>query len=127
MNRTDILFYGLCVPLRIGLAILPLFSHAAMVWIGFAILSLSFLTLWAFRLRMNAFESVNRMTWWAPGRIVHAILYGIAAYLISPWCHVSNRYKYKLATSLLMLDVVFGTAYRTWHRYLYVPPDPPPL
>lgn len=61
---------------------------------------------------MHAPEATGHVTWWAPGRIVHAVTFGLAGGIISPWSPFPAKYKYKLATGILLADVAFGALYR---------------
>ena len=78
MNR-QLLFWLGCIPMRL-----------LMVWyskkypsnkMGYVLLaiSISFLYLYFNNLRLNAAESSTGVTWWAPYRLIHGLLYLSAA------------------------------------------------
>jgi hypothetical protein len=71
-----------CIPARLGLAYAAsknLFSP----WLqtAFLVIGLGFLSLYASNSRLNAPEG-GGVTWWAPYRIVHGLLYLAAAALL---------------------------------------------
>ena len=72
-----------------------------------ATVSLCFAVLWTFSLRMQAPEGGGH-TWWAQLRIVHALLYGLAAVLAARG--TDEGYK------PLLLDVAIGAAAWVVHR-----------
>ena len=96
---SDTLFWSMCIPSRVLLSISPLFLPAKPLGVILGIVSATFAILWTFNLRMDAFEAGGRGTWWHQWRIVHAILYAIAAYMLF---HNSDR----RAWIPLALDVI---------------------
>jgi len=91
-----------CIPARLVLAGLPFYLEDEMLriysYVLFAI-GFSFLFLYFTGSRMNAFESSRGVTWWAPWRIMHGILYVMAA---------MYAYNGVRDSSVLMLDTVMG-------------------
>lgn len=104
MAVTDrqVLFLMGCVVVRSLLCVLvsragPDLLH--LLAIPFTIMSIMFAYLFATNGRMDAPEG-GGVTWWAQFRIVHALLYGIAAALAA----IASEY----TTIPLLADVVFG-------------------
>ena len=91
-----------CIPVRIIIALLPLYIKTE--WLSYYSLPLfaiafSFLFLYFFNMRQNAFEA-GGITWWANYRIIHGLLYLIAA------IYAFN--KNRSAWIPLALDVIIG-------------------
>lgn len=82
MSNPDTLFWTACIPSRIVIASLPLVIPQGLLKpLGYvlATVSLAFFILWTFNLRLDAVEAGGKGTWWHQWRIVHAILYALAA------------------------------------------------
>ncbi len=96
-------FLLFCIPLRLLLAYLTyaLPQYAKQFGFLFAIMAVSFLMLYLTDGRMKAPEAGPTGTWWAPFRIVHAVLYFVAAYLA-----LTGRIKQ--AWMPLVADALFG-------------------
>lgn len=80
--QPETLFWTACIPSRILLSTTPLFLPPKPLGIVLAIVATAFTILWAFDLRMDAFEAGGRGTWWHQWRIVHALLYAVAASML---------------------------------------------
>jgi hypothetical protein len=80
-NSINYFLFG-CIPMRILLAIIPLFANESILFyysfILFAI-AVGFLYLYFTNGRLNAPEAGGN-TWWANYRIIHGILYLLAAW-----------------------------------------------
>ena len=91
-----------CIPARLVLTGLPLYLEDEMLrlysYVLFAI-AFSFLYLYFTGSRMNAFESSTGVTWWSEYRILHGLLYLMAA---------MYAYNGQRNTSILMLDTFVG-------------------
>ena len=91
-----------CIPVRLVLARLPFYLEDEMLriysYVLFAI-GFSFIFLYFTGSRMTAFESSRGVTWWAPWRIMHGVLYVMAA---------MYAYNGVRDSSLLMLDTAIG-------------------
>ena len=91
-----------CIPARLILSGLPLYLEDEMLrvysYLLFAI-AFSFLYLYFTGSRMNAFESSSGVTWWAPWRILHGLLYLMAA---------MHAYTGQRNTNILLLDTLIG-------------------
>ena len=103
LQQRRMLFIFGCVPFRLLIAHAPMYVPEDFRYLQSGILlmtGLSFATLFAFKLRLNAPEGGGE-TWWRNVRPMHAILYlgaGLNAYL------GENEY----ASFLLFLDVYLG-------------------
>ena len=80
-NQSVKYFVLLCIPARIIIALLPLYIKSE--WLSYYSIPLfaiafSFLFLYFFNIRQNAFEA-GGITWWANFRIIHGLLYLTAA------------------------------------------------
>tara|TARA_Y100001970_G_C13832716_1_gene650527 strand:+ start:236 stop:586 length:351 start_codon:yes stop_codon:yes gene_type:complete len=96
-------FFVGCIPVRIIIALLPIFINKSyLFYYGIVLfcISLSFAYLYFNNLRLNAPEG-GGITWWAEYRIIHVILYLIAALFAFQGM--------KIATVPLLLDMVFGS------------------
>jgi len=92
-----------CIPVRIIIALLPMFiSKTYLFYYGIILfcISLSFAYLYFNNLRLNAPEG-GGITWWAEYRIAHALLYFIAALFAFQGM--------RIATAPLLLDSVLGS------------------
>ena len=105
LETRTLLFFGSCIPARLGLAYVPQLLKTkrrqqlyGLLLFGFAS---SFVYMWFGNKRMDASEGGGN-TWWASYRIYHGILYMIAAGLM--------MYKPKLASAPLAIDVLLGIA-----------------
>lgn len=65
-----------------------------------AVISVGFLTIYAFDLRKTGAETGGRAIWWNSLRVIHGLLFG--AFAISTYMAVDN------AWMLLLLDVIIG-------------------
>lgn len=78
------LYLSACIPTRLALALLPLAltptQRNFMMW-PVLLIGIGFMTLYITNSRLSAFEA-GGTTWWANLRIVHAILYLIAAFML---------------------------------------------
>jgi hypothetical protein len=91
-----------CIPVRIIIALLPLYIETE--WLSYYSILLfaiafSFLFLYFFNMRQKAFEA-GGITWWANYRIIHGLLYLTAAF----YAFNKNR----SAWIPLTLDVLIG-------------------
>jgi hypothetical protein len=112
-NESIILFLLACIPLRIIIALIPLFINKKLLFYYSFILfimSISFLYLYFTNGRENAFEAGGK-TWWAKYRIIHGLLYLMAAY----YAYHQNRN----AWIPLMIDVIFGLILFIQKRFLH--------
>ena len=103
-NQSEQINYFLigCIPVRIIIALLPIYIDKCYLFYYGIILfciSLSFAYLYFNNLRLNAPEG-GGITWWAKYRIIHALLYLIA----SLYAFQGMR----TATVPLSLDVIIG-------------------
>jgi hypothetical protein len=79
-----VLFWGLCIPLRFGLAFLPTVLNGAQhYYLGTMVCAMAVGTLYLAytNSRMHAFEGGGN-TWWAKFRRVHGFLLSTAAVLL---------------------------------------------
>ena len=111
-NSINLFIFG-CLPIRIILALIPLFIKKK--WLYYYsfilfIITFSFLFLYFTNKRQNAFEAGGH-TWWAKYRIIHGLLYLIAAY----YAYYQNRNAY----IPLIIDVVFGLILFIQKRFLH--------
>ncbi len=96
------LFLLFCIPTRIALALLAYKlddKYLRMFGLLLLIIAISFLILYFFNLRLNAFEAGGK-TWWKKYRIIHGLLYLIAA--------IFAIQRIRLAHYPLLLDVLIG-------------------
>ena len=95
-------FWLLCIPARTMLTLAPLYLEENQLeiysYLLFAI-GTSFMYLYFTNSRMNAFESSTGVTWWANYRIIHGLLYLIAAYY---------AYTNQATIIPLLIDTLFG-------------------
>lgn len=97
-----ILFLFLCIPVRLLISYLPLIINPILfryLAVLILMISFSFLYLYVNNLRLNAVEG-GGLTWWANFRIIHFILYFIAAILLF--------FKNKIAYIPLLIDTLIG-------------------
>ena len=97
MNK---LFLFGCIPARLLIVYLSTIAKGKILWIPLLLIGLGFLFLYFTNGRMNAGESETGTTWWAPLRIIHAILYLTAALLA-----FTGSEKVWIP---LLIDVLFG-------------------
>lgn len=112
-NNSITLFIFACIPLRIIIALIPLYIEAN--WLFYYsfilfVIGVSFLYLYFTNNRQSAFEA-GGITWWAKYRIVHGLLYLIAAY----FAYYQNRN----ASIPLIVDVIFGSFLFVQKRFLH--------
>lgn len=84
INTRNLLFLGVCIPLRFLLSYLAYKLddyYKKILGILFGIIGCSFLVLYFFNLRLNAHEGGN-FTWWKDFRLIHGGLY-ISAFIYS--------------------------------------------
>jgi len=84
INTRNLLFLGVCIPLRFGLSYLAYNLddyYKKILGIFFGIIGCSFLVLYFFNLRLNAPEGGN-LTWWKDFRLIHGFLY-ISSFIYS--------------------------------------------
>lgn len=103
-SSTNSLYYFLfaCIPLRIILAILPLYLPEKMLlYLGLILLVIgtSFLYLYFNNLRLDAPEA-GGITWWAKFRLIHGALYLTAS-------HYAFTHQ-RIAWIPLTMDVILG-------------------
>ena len=99
-NKRKLLFFGLCIPIRLIIAILPLYISNNKWYRFFLVyLGLSFLYLYLSNERLDAIEG-GGITWWKDLRIIHGILYLLAAFYL-----INNN---KLSNILLISDIIVG-------------------
>lgn len=101
-NTRMILFFCVCIPLRIVLAYLPtVLDKNYLFYYGFVLLmpAIGFLYLYLSNSRLEAPEGGGK-TWWAQLRIVHGLFYLFAA--------IYALQMNELAFLPLSMDVVFG-------------------
>ena len=109
----NILYFLLgCIPVRILLAYTPLMLNKNLLpYLGglLLIMSLGFLRLYFFNLRLDAPEA-NGNTWWANLRLIHGALFMCAAI----YCFKKDS----TASVPLAIDVIFGLALFIYHHFL---------
>lgn len=93
-------YWKMCIPVRIGIAILPHFYSSTLQLIATFIISFGFLYLYFSHSRLHAPEG-GGITWWAPYRIIHGIIWGIAG------ISLLNKQSY-LYSSLIIMDALFS-------------------
>ena len=96
------LFWTVCIPIRIALVVLVytcIFPNI-LVAVGLACIGISFITVYALKLRMNAPESSRTTTWWHEYRVYHGALYILAA--------IFSLFDQRLAAIPLVIDVILG-------------------
>ena len=88
MNK-QLLFLLLCIPMRLLLAWYS--KNYPSIYIGYILLamSVSFLYLYFNNLRLNATESSTGITWWAPYRLIHGLLYLAATIYTVSYTHLT--------------------------------------
>jgi hypothetical protein len=102
INRHTLLFLFACIPVRIIIALMPLyFDSSYLPYYGSILLlpALGFLYLYFNNLRLNAPEGGGN-TWWAEYRIIHGMLYLTAA--------IYALQEKKLVWVPLTIDVALG-------------------
>ena len=113
------LFWTVCIPIRIALAVLVytrIFPNVFVV-VGLACIGISFITVYSFKLRMNAPESSRTTTWWHEYRVYHGALYILAAIL--------SLFDQRLAAIPLLIDVILGISLQIfvndgWHDFNFL-------
>jgi phosphatidylglycerophosphate synthase len=111
-NNSINLFLLGCIPIRIIIALIPLYIDKKwLFYYSFILLSISvsFLYLYFTNSRENAFEAGGK-TWWAKYRIIHGLFYLIAAF----YAYFQNRN----AWIPLAMDVIFGLILFIQKRFL---------
>lgn len=97
-----VLFIGLCIPLRLGLAYLPhILPYSQLRYLGILTATMAFgaLYLALTHTRLHAIEG-GGYTWWAPYRLIHGMLLLTATlYLIR---------KERTASVPLLMDALLG-------------------
>ena len=78
MNSKTLFLLG-CIPTRVSLAWYAKNYPSENLGYGLLIIAIGFLYLYFNNLRLNAREATGGVTWWAPYRIIHGLLYLIAA------------------------------------------------
>lgn len=109
MTDPNQLFWMFCIPSRVALATTPLFLPPEPLGYVLATIAVVFAILWTFNLRLDAREGGANGTWWHQWRIVHALLYGTAAFML---LHAKD----KRAWIPLALDVVVALLARKMSR-----------
>tara|TARA_Y100000389_G_C17282145_1_gene423523 strand:+ start:207 stop:572 length:366 start_codon:yes stop_codon:yes gene_type:complete len=112
IQKRTLLFLFACIPIRIILAILPLFIDPSYLpYYGALLLipTIGFLYLYFNNLRLNAFEAGGN-TWWANMRLLHGLLFLAAS--------IYAFQEKILAWIPLTIDVVFGLVLFI-HNYLF--------
>jgi len=107
-DRKKYFMFG-CIPSRLLIAISCLYVSKKFVTaqaIVTLLIALTFLTLWTFKLRLNASEGGGE-TWWHDYRFPHGILYLIASFAL----FTDNR---MVAFGALLVDVLLGI-----HAFMY--------
>lgn len=112
-NNSIYLFLFACIPLRIIIALIPLYLEKK--WLSYYsfilfLIGASFLYLYFTNTRQNAFEAGGK-TWWAKYRIIHGLLYLIAAY----YAYNQDRN----AWIPLIIDVIVGLFLFVQKRFLH--------
>lgn len=79
MNSSKALFLLGCIPVRTALAWYAKNYPSKELGYLLLVISLGFLYLYFNNLRLNAQEASGGVTWWAPYRIIHGLLYLAAA------------------------------------------------
>tara|TARA_B110000967_G_C18895005_1_gene569969 strand:- start:589 stop:948 length:360 start_codon:yes stop_codon:yes gene_type:complete len=111
-NSINYFLFG-CIPARILIAVIPLIASAKILfYYSFILLAIAigFLYLYFTNGRMNAPEAGGK-TWWANYRIIHGLLYLIAAW------YAFN--KQQIAYAPLSLDVCIGLGLFLNKHYLH--------
>ena len=96
------LFIGKCIPIRILIALIPLYLHNDNLPYYGAVLvlfAIGFFYLYFYNLRLNASEG-GGITWWAKYRLIHGFLYLTAS--------VYAFQKKTIAYIPLTIDIVLG-------------------
>ncbi len=126
---SELLFFTLCIPIRIIFALLPNYKliekyipiklnkkiFYQVVGIIFLCIAVGFLYLYFTNERLNAREAGGK-TWWHNLRLLHGLLY-LCASLYILW-NVNDLEKIKLASLPLAIDVLVGLGAFFRHRYL---------
>ena len=95
-----LLFFVGCLPARYVLSTV-ITASTTMWWLS-TVIGLGFFTLYALDLRIGPVpETGGKMLWWHQQRLVHAVMYGTAAYLL-------NQEKSYSAFIVLIADIVFS-------------------
>jgi len=84
LNKRNILFLGVCIPLRTSFVYLSYKledKYKKILGMIFGIIGITFLSLYFFNLRLDAPEGGGK-TWWKELRLIHGVLY-ISAYIYS--------------------------------------------
>lgn len=102
INTRNLLFLGVCIPLRFLLSYLSYRlkdNYKNLLGIMFGIIGVSFLVLYFLELRLEAPEGGGN-TWWKNFRLIHGILY-ISAFIYS----IKNK---DIMWIPIMIDTIFG-------------------
>ncbi len=78
MNKQLLFFLG-CIPMRLLIVWYTKNYPSKNIGYLLSLISISFLYLYFNNLRLNASESSTGVTWWAPYRLIHGLLYLTAA------------------------------------------------
>jgi hypothetical protein len=112
IQKRVLLFLGLCIPARFGLAILakniPIKYLHFVGYIGLLI-SLGFFYLYFSGRRNTGAETFGKPIWWKNFRIVHAFFYLMFAFYAIK--------KYANAYMFIIYDTLFGLGLFLWHHY----------
>jgi len=103
------LFLLLCIPVRLLLSYIVYKFPNPIVAFGLLLIAFSFIYLYITNSRLNAPEA-GGITWWAPLRIVHGLLYLTSSLLVLQ--------KYKYAYIPLLIDAIFGLGAYIVHYYM---------
>lgn len=103
------LFLLLCIPVRLLLAYIVYKFSNPIVGLLLLLIGCSFIYLYITNSRLNAPEA-GGITWWAPLRIVHGLLYLTSSLLVLG--------KYEYAYVPLLIDAIFGLGAYTVHYYM---------
>lgn len=112
LEKRYLLFLLGCIPLRIIIAIIPLYIDTKFLPYYGLILSLfaiAFFVLYFKQLRMKAFEGGGD-TWWADFRILHGLLYLCAA--------IYSFQEKILASVPLLMDAILGLVLFIYHHFM---------
>jgi len=111
---SQLLFLIGCIPARLFLAFLPLYLPDFLLKVYGGVLlmiGLGFLYLFVTGKRKTGLETEGKPIWWRPFRILHGLMYCLAAFF------VLDRQR-RAAFQTLLIDTCLGLALFLYHYYL---------